>query len=327
MIVVHKNYNELFKLDNLLNAWRIFRRGKTLKADVQYFERHLEDNLFDLYEDLQALKYKHRAYKFFQTFDSKKRNIHVAEIRDRIVHRLIYDYLVDIYEPLFISNSYSSRLGKGSHLAVKVFCYFAKLIHAENHGRCFVLKCDIKKYFENVKPDILFRLLKKHIADEKILKIAEEIIYSFPTGIPLGNVTSQIFANIYLNDFDLFIKNVLKVRFYIRYNDDFVILDNNPKRLNIFLGKIREYLAKNCGLEIPEHKASIRKLSWGVDFLGYTILPRAVLLRNKTKDKMFFRAKKENFVSYLGLLKRCHSFNLRQKLKFVIIDKWKVLKP
>jgi RNA-directed DNA polymerase len=218
MIIIHKNFDELFNFDNLLNAWRFFRRGKTGKADVQSFERHLEDNLFDLYEELRIGGYKHRAYKFFQTFDSKKRDIHVAEIRDRIIHRLIYDYLVEIYEPIFISDSYSSRIDKGSHNAVKSFRYFAKLVQTGNSKQCFVLKCDIKKYFQNINSEILLNLLKKQITDEKILKIADEIIKSFSDGIPLGNMTSQIFANIYLHDFDLFIKKVLKVRFYIRYN-------------------------------------------------------------------------------------------------------------
>jgi len=319
MIIVHKNFNELFKIDNLLNAWRTFRRGKTKKADVQSFERHLEDNLFDLYNELQAGKYIHRAYKFFQVFDSKKRDIHVAEIRDRIVHRLIYDYLLEIYEPLFISDSYSSRVDKGSHKAIKTFKYFAKMVQAENHGKCFILKCDIRKYFQNINPDILLVLLKRKITDESILKIAKEIIFSFKDGIPLGNVTSQVFANIYLHNFDLFIKNTLKARFYIRYNDDFVILDSKAERLTIFLEKIRNYLGDNNFLEIPKHKASIRKLGWGVDFLGYTILPNATLLRNKTKAKMFANVDEENISSYFGLLKHCNSFNLRQKLKSVII--------
>ncbi len=284
--------------------------------DVKVFERHLEDNLFDLYEELKNSEYIHRAYKFFVAFDSKKRDIHVAEIRDRIVHRLIYDYLVEMYEPLFISDSYSSRIGRGSHKAIKTFRYFAKLVSGENHGRCFVLKCDIQKFFQSVDCDIIVHLLKQKITDEKILKIMEEVVNSFKEGIPLGNVTSQIFANIYLNDFDFFVKNILKVRYYVRYNDDFVILDNNPERLSLLLEKIRDYLEKERLLKIPEHKASIRKLQWGIDFLGYTILPNAVLLRNKTKAKMFSRANEKNIDSYLGLLKHCNSFNLRQKLIF-----------
>ena len=274
---------------------------------------------FDLYEELTVGQYKHRAYKFFSVFDSKKRDIHVAEIRDRIVHRLIFDHLVKIYEPLFISNSYSSRIGKGSHRAVKTFQYFAKIIQAENHGRCLVLKCDIKKYFGSVNGDILTMLLKEKVTDEKTFKTVKEIIDSFPVGIPLGNVTSQTFANIYLHDFDLFVKNTLKVRFYVRYNDDFVILDNNSKRLAEYLRKIRDYLVINRLLEIPEHKADIRKLEWGIDFLGYTILPNAVLLRGKTKAKMFANVCEENISSYFGLLSHCNSFNLRQKLKSVII--------
>lgn len=149
------------------------------------------------------------------------------------------------------------------------------------------------------------------------MKIIGEIISSFNSkdkvekGIPLGNVTSQIFANIYLNELDYFVKKVLKIRFYVRYNDDFVIIDNNQRRLSDYLVKIRKFLKKNLLLDIPEDKASIRKFNWGVDFLGFTVLPNCVLLRNQTKTKIFERFNRSNAESYFGLLKHCNSYNLR----------------
>ena len=287
------------------------------------FEYHLENNLFSLYEDLISDKYKHSAYEYFTVFDNKKRDIHKAIICDRIIHQIIFDYLESIFETVFISDSYSSRKNKGSHQAVKTFRYFAQLAYDGNKKPCLVLKCDIKKYFGSIKPEILLEIIAKKVQDKKILQIISLVIYSFSDyggGIPLGNITSQVFANIYLNELDVFIKQELKVRFYVRYNDDFVILDNSQNKLEQYLPKIRNFLEVELQLQIPAHKVSIRKLHWGVDFLGYTILPDAVLLRKKTKSKIFSNLNEENVISYLGMLSHCNSFNLKQKI-ISVLDK------
>lgn len=277
----------------------------------------MEDNLFSLYDDLISGKYKHSTYEYFTVFDNKKRDIHKAIIRDRIVHQIIFDYLESIFEPVFIGDSYSSRKNKGSHQAVKTFRYFAKLASSGNKKPCLVLKCDIKKYFGSIKSEILLKIIAKKVLDKKILQIISLVVYSFSDyggGIPLGNITSQVFANIYLNELDVFIKQELKARFYVRYNDDFLVLDNSQNRLEQYLPQIRNFLEVELQLQIPAHKASIRKLYWGVDFLGYTILPDVVLLRDKTKRKMFDNLTEENAVSYLGMLSHCNSFNLKQKI-------------
>ena len=282
------------------------------------FEYHLEDNLFSLYEDLKVGKYRHSDYEHFQVFDSKKRDIHKARVRDRIVHQIIFDYLEEIYEPIFIKDSYSSRKNKGSHQAIKSFQYFAKLVSSDGETPCFILKCDIRKYFDSVNKKVLLELIKEKGVEGSVFEIIKEIIFSFNkeefVGIPLGNITSQVFANIYLDKLDYFIKKKLKVRYYVRYNDDFVILDYHQKRLKEYLPKIRKFLEEELCLEIPDHKASIRKLDWGIDFLGYVILKDAVLLRNKTKGKIFTKLNEKNINSYLGLLKHCNSYNLTQKI-------------
>src|ERR1035437_2113107 len=139
MSIVHKNYDELFSLDNIFKAWGKFRRGKTSKVDVMNFELHLEDNLFSLYEELHNGAYKHSSYKYFQIFDNKKRDIYKAEVRDRVIHQIIFDYLLLLFEPEFISDSYASRIGKGQYRAINAFRYFIKLVH-NNHKSCFVLK-------------------------------------------------------------------------------------------------------------------------------------------------------------------------------------------
>lgn len=287
-----------------------------------------------MHRDLCGGNYCHQAYEFFRISDPKKRDIHKADIRDRIVHQLIYDYLSKLFEPIFIEHSYSSRIGKGSHRAVKQLKIFSQDIANRNFGRCYAAKCDVKKYFENIDHNILFKILCKNIYDEKIRKILREVIGSFHCksgkGIPLGNITSQIFANIYLNELDQFIVKKLKIRHYARYNDDFVILDYNKERLVEYAGKAKAFVENKLLLKIPKEKISFRKLKWGIDFCGYIILPNAVLLRRKTKRRMlkniFHIAEKYKkgeiatqdfakiFNSYCGLLEHCNSYNLKNKL-------------
>jgi RNA-directed DNA polymerase len=317
-IVVHKNYFELFKLNNIFDAWRKFRRGKSGKKDVMDFEMHLEDNLFGLYNDLQNFAYKHSSYKHFQVFDNKKRDIYKAEVRDRVVHQIIYDYLLSLFEPEFISDSYASRICKGQYKAINTFKYFIKLAESD-HKPCFILKCDVRKYFDSIDQGVLLGLIKAKVPCENTLKVIKEIISSYVfsgsgKGVPLGNITSQIFANIYLNKLDEYVKKELNCRFYVRYNDDFVIVSDSKEWLEEIRAKIICFVKDKLFLDIPLEKTSVRKIDWGVDFLGFTILPKAILLRNKTKNKMFSNINSNNIHSYFGILDRCNSYNLKRKI-------------
>lgn len=303
----------------MILAWRIFRRGKTRKKDVMDFEMHLEDNIFSLYKEVKNDKYKHSSYTYFQIFDNKKRDIYKAEVRDRIIHQIIYDYLLSCFEPTFIADSYASRKNKGQYKALDTFCYFIKL--ASSAGKeCFVLKCDVKKYFDSVDHDILLVLIKEKVSCEKTLKIIKEVISSYRSstppqkGIPLGSITSQIFANIYLNVLDQYVKKELKCRFYIRYNDDLVVVFENKKHIVGIRDKMILFVKEKLFLDIPIPKTSIRKIRWGVDFLGFVILPQAILLRDKTKNKIYSNIKRKNIHSYLSLLNHCNSHNLKAKI-------------
>ena len=318
MNIVHKNYDELFNLYNVFKAWGKFRRGKTGKTDVMNFGMHLEDNLFCLYEDLHNGAYRHSSYKYFQIFDNKKRDIYKAEIRDRVVHQIIFDYLLSLFEPEFISDSYASRISKGQYKAVDAFRYFIKLAR-NNQKSYFVLKCDVRKYFNSIDQNVLLDLIKEKITCEKTLSIIKEIISSYVfsgvgKGVPLGNITSQIFANIYLNALDKYVKKELGCRFYVRYNDDLVVVSESFEKLEKIRTKIILFAKEKLLLDIPLEKTSLRKLDWGIDFLGFTILPKAVLLRNKTKNKMYLNINSQNAHSYLGILKHCDSYNLKRKL-------------
>jgi len=328
-------YEKLVSLENLLRAWQKFKIGKNRKRDVMAFERRLEDSLFALYQELKEKTYRHGGYEYFSITDPKKCSIHKAKVRDRIVHQAVFDYLSKIYESVFSENSFSSRKEKGTHRAMKKLAEFANEIHRKNRGLCFAIKGDVRKYFDSVDHNILLEILREKIKNDEIFRLLEKIIRGFQgktgKGMPLGNITSQIFANIYLNELDEFCEKRLRLKYYLRYNDDFVILDADKEKLRKIAKIIRIFVKDRLCLDIPKEKTVFRKLKWGIDFCGYIILPKSVLLRQKTKKRMLknisvFRdrirageASRADFSktadSYFGLLKHCNSYNLKEKIK------------
>jgi RNA-directed DNA polymerase len=327
------NYNTLTSLDNLFIAWQEFRKGKKSKKDVLVFERYLEDNLFSLFHDLQSKTYRHGSYESFYVNDPKRRHIHKARVRDRVVHHLLYTYLYKLFDKQFICDSYSCRIDKGTHKAVDRLEVFTRKV-SKNYARdCWVLHCDIKKFFASVDHEILKELLNKKISDPDICRLLSDVIDSFNTGyskgIPLGNLTSQIFANIYLNDLDQFVKHELRIKYYIRYADDFVIVSRNKEQLESYIPFVGEFL-KTLKLDLHPQKITIRKLSWGIDFLGYISLPYYRLPRTQTRRRLFQKLDKrqrnllkntisyesynQSLQSYLGYLKHTNSFKLKQHL-------------
>jgi RNA-directed DNA polymerase len=306
-------------LENLFLSWREFKKGKTKRKDVLEFEFNLEDNIFQLYQELKIKTYKHSKYSSFYVQDPKLRHIHKAEVRDRIVHHLISKYLNQIYDKTFIFDSCSCRLNKGMHKAVNRLKQFSLKQSKNNKINFYALKCDIKRFFDSIDHNILIGTLKRKIKDRDILSLITEIISSFQTekgkGIPLGNLTSQYFANIYLNELDRLIKHGLKVIHYIRYTDDFVILDRNKECLENIINPIEKFLKTRLNLSLHPDKIMIRKYNQGIDFLGYVALPHCRLLRTKTKKRMFKKANQKNVQSYLGVLSHCNSYKLEKKLR------------
>jgi hypothetical protein len=231
------------------------------------------------------------------------------------------------FDKAFIFDSYSSRKGKGTHRAVKRLQKFAWGLSRNNTKPVWVLKCDIKKFFDSVDHNILLALIRKKIECKKTVKLIENIICSFQgekaKGIPLGNLTSQLFSNIYLNELDQFMKQDLSVKFYIRYADDFVILSRDKAYLQKTLVYIDEFLAKELKLHLHERKVSIKQWHKGVDFLGYVSFPYHSILRTKTKKRILKKMKRkgremlsgtisknkfeQTRQSYLGILKHCRA--------------------
>lgn len=322
-------YQDITSQENLFQAWNDFRSGKKKKRDVILFERFLEDNLFNLHLTLKNKTYKHGGYHSFYVHDPKLRHIHKATVTDRVIHHLLYKYLYNLFDRHFIYDSYSCRLEKGTHKGVNRLAYFARKVSKNYTKSCWALKLDIKKFFASVDHEVLLKLLKRKIKDQDILWLFTQVINSFSSdrgvgkGVPLGNLTSQVFSNIYMDELDQFIKHKLKVRYYLRYADDFLILSSNKELLSRLIVPIEEFLKEELKLELHPKKIIFRKLDWGTDFLGYIVLPHYRLPRTKTRRRIFERLKEkigsENFnlslQSYLGYLSHAESFRLTQELK------------
>ena len=311
-------FAEIISLANLFLAWQEFKQGKTKKLDVRQFEFNLEDNLFELHSELVLKTYRHSDYTAFYITDPKLRHIRKACVRDRVLHHAVFRILYPIFDKVFIFDSYSCRVGKGTHQAVKRLKQFCQKASRNNFQNLYALKCDVKRFFDSVDHDVLLEIIKRKVSDEETLWLVGLIIASYQTvsnkGLPIGNVTSQLFANIYLNELDQFIKHNLKVECYLRYCDDFIILVEDPGVLLSQLEKIKNFLGDRLGLTIHPNKVSIRTYRQGIDFLGYIVRPYCVNLRTKTKNRLISRINAENSASYLGLLRHCNGRKIEKKV-------------
>ncbi len=318
-------YENIISVENLLAAWGEFLKGKRSKSDVQEFQYFLSDHVLRLHAELRDKTYCHGGYKAFNISDPKPRNIHKASVRDRLLHHAIYRILYPFFDRLFISDSYSCREGKGTHKALDRFRAFGYKV-SQNHTRtCWVLKCDIRKFFASIDQEILMRILKKHIFDEDIFWLLGRVIGSFASaapskGLPLGNLTSQLFVNIYMNEFDQFMKHTLKARYYIRYADDFVLLSRNKTELEQRLLQMEHFLSDHLKLNMHPDKVFIKTFASGVDFLGWVHFSDHRVLRTATKKRMLRNLNSKDMTpettqSHLGLLSHGNAQKLSAKIQ------------
>jgi RNA-directed DNA polymerase len=321
---VHIRYEDIISVDNLLEAWREFLRGKRKRKDVAEFSAHLTDHILQLYQELAAKTYRHGPYHAFKVNDPKPRDIHKAQVRDRLVHHAIYRVLYPHFDKKFIFDSYSCRRSKGTHRAINRFRTFAQVV-SKNHTRTvWVLKCDIRKFFASIDHVVLEELLACEIRDQDIRWLLAQVIGSFNTagrvgvGLPLGNLTSQLFVNIFMNAFDQFMKRDLKTRFYIRYADDFVVFHENKRYLENILPGISLFLQTQLKLSLHPDKVSIAAVASGVDFLGWVHFPHHRVLRPSTKRRISRRLRqfptRESMESYIGFLSHGNAYCLIRRL-------------
>lgn len=304
-------YDDTISIENLLDAWREFLKGKRKKADVRDFSRFLMHHVAKLHEELKLKTYAHGGYAAFKIADPKPRDIHKALVRDRLLHHAIYRKLYPLFDRTFIADSFSCRKGKGTHKAMDRFRTFAYKVSKNNTRTCYVLKCDIRKFFASIDQEILMTTLRTYISDEEMLWLLGRVVESFSStgagkGLPLGNLTSQLLVNVYMNEFDQFAKHTLKAKQYMRYADDFVFLSHDRTWLESLVPRIETFLHDNLKLELHPNKVSIGTLGAGVDFLGWVHFFDHRVLRSVTKNRMFRalagNSTPKSVASYRGML-------------------------
>lgn len=307
-------FEEIASLENLFLAWEEFRKGKSYRNDIAEYEVNLEDNVFQLHEELRNGTYRHGSYFEFFVCDPKRRHIHKAGVRDRLLHHAIARVIEPVFERKFIYDSWSCRDNKGTHKAVKRFQGLAWKLSAGNTKNLWALKMDIRKFFASINPVILSGLLEKSIPDPLTYALLKNVIDSFPSGLPLGNLTSQLFANVYMNEFDQFIKHTLRIKGYIRYADDFILLDTNPTILRSLIPIIETFLKSKLDLTVHPNKIVFRNYRSGIDFLGFVSFPYHRVLRTRTKNRILRKVTRKNFPSYSGQISHCRSIGLRKEV-------------
>jgi retron-type reverse transcriptase len=342
-----KTYNNLYEqICSYQNLWRSLKeakKGRRTKDYIQQYEFNAENEITELRGELLAQTYQPGTYKEFYVLEPKKRMISAAPFRDRVVHHALCDIITPLFEKKFIFDSYANRVGKGTHAAVQRYHYFAK-------KNTYVLKCDIKKYFPSIDHQILKSTIRKTVSCQKTLWLIDKIIdnsnlqepqneyfveddlftpYQRRRGLPIGNLTSQFFANVYLNELDHYIKEELQQKAYIRYVDDFVILGNNKAFLNVIKQKIGRYLT-TLRLLLHANKSFVHKVNKGINFLGYKVFADYALLVNgnlvrfrkrmKSKQSEYNVGKisiahlRSSIHGWLGYAKQCNSFLIRKNL-------------
>lgn len=290
---IRNEFDKCLTYENLSNAHRKTKIGKSNKENVVRFELKKEEYLMWLYYELKNQTYKHGPYKSFYVKEPKLRKIEASKYIDRIVHRWYVDsFLINSFVPQFIPNTYACIKNKGMHMSALDLQKGMKKAKKE-WGEYYILKMDVKKYFQNIDKEILLQILSRKIKDKKIMWLTKEIIYSKQdsVGIPIGNYSSQIFANIYLNEIDQYIKHELKIKYYYRYMDDSVLFCKDKEETKKILKKITVFLKEKLHLELNS-KTNIFKSKQGVNFCGYQINEYRLKIRRKGKIKLKRKIKK-----------------------------------
>jgi len=293
MKVYKDTFAKIISLENLFAAWNKFKHDKQQKLDVQRFGWRLEENIFALHRELVRRRYRHGPYISFHINDPKQRHIHKASVKDRVLHHAVFAVLNPVFEETFIPHSFSCRVGKGTHRGVSALESVVRAVSNNYTQPCFVLKCDVQKFFASMDHGILLELIARRIRDRDTIWLLTEIIESFPSlgplfsgkGLPIGNLTSQLFANIYLNELDQFAKHQLGAKHYVRYTDDFVLVTNSEAQARNLINPISNFLEQELALKLHPKKIILRKTNQGIDFLGYILLPHHRVLRAKTRAR------------------------------------------
>lgn len=296
MAKTYKNLFEQFTTFEALHAaWLRVIKGRRHQLDVIRFENDLETNLIEIQNSLLWKTYQTGPYRNFKVFEPKERDIAALPLKDRIVQHALIEALDPIWAARFIHDTYACRPGKGTHAGADRAQAFLRASQRE-HGTVYVLKADISKYFPSICHDVLKRLIRRRVACPDTLWLIDNIIDStaeagdpMPRGIPIGNLTSQLFANIYLHELDEFVKFDLREKQYLRYMDDFAVIGGDKAHLHRVRRDIEDFLHARLGLRC-NHKTQIFPVSptngRALDFLGYRIWPTHRKIRKDSAGRM-----------------------------------------
>ncbi len=350
---------EEFSLQALFRAYYDCRKHKRSTLQAIDFEFDLEKNLFELYEEILNDTYEIGKSICFIVTEPKPREVWAGAFRDRIVHHLIYNAIKDRFIGRFIDDTYSCIPNRGTLKGAQKAALYALEVTENYSKKAYYLKADIGNFFNSIDKCILFRELCKYVTEPWLVRLIEKVLFHDPRnnvymkspkwlydllpsykslfnthpekGLPIGNLTSQFFSNVYLNPLDQYVKHELKCPYYVRYVDDVVLMHKDPKFLNYAYTKINEFLINNLAMSLNHKKKNMNLVSRGFDFVGHMIKPNRIHLRTNTIKKSFRAVKhweknpdrfspkeleifRNKINSYLGMYKHVNGYNLRKKI-------------
>lgn len=274
--------------DAFLLAHQRASKNKRNRSEVLKFELNRDRNLFTILDIVKHGEYHPSKYWLFWVTDPKKRLILALPYADRVIHQwYIEEFIKPYYIPRFIKDSYACIPKRGTHAAVDKIQQYMRYMHQKYHGHYYILKMDISKFFNSIDLHVLYDILSRAIVDSKLLRLTETILFEDGEheGLPIGNYVSQYFANIYLNELDQYCKHVLKIKYYVRYMDDFVALAPNRQTAREWFAAIRRFVCERLNLQLNP-KSWYYPASFGLDFVGYRIYNDYRLLRKRSKAKL-----------------------------------------
>ena len=363
---------------DLFQAYFDARKNKRNTINQLAFEKHFEANLFALCDEIVEQRYKPKPSICFVVNKPVKREIFAADFRDRVVHHLLFNYISPVFEKQFINDSYSCRTGKGTHYGIKRIDHFIRSCSQNYSKDCYVLKLDIQGYFMAMNKTLLYDKIKAELLKQKnridfdlplVLYLIEKTIFNDPKqncivkgrksdwaglpptkslfhakpdcGLPIGNLTSQLFGNIYMNQFDHWVKRELGIRYYGRYVDDFVLVHHDKVYLQSIIPLLSNFLLSTLKLTLHPHKIYLQHYSRGVQYLGAVIKPNRIYIANRTNGNFYTAIEKQNKIardhkpnkeeqnmflsslnSYLGIMRHYKTYNLRKRLISKNLSAW-----
>lgn len=357
MKTIRNLYEQIYDFENLYQAYLSARKCKRYREQVLAFTANLEENLIQLQNELIFQTYKVGRYHEFYVYEPKKRLIMALPFRDRVVQWAIYRVVNPVFARSYITDSYACIPGRGAHAAVQRLQYWLRLAGSRT-GKYYFLKMDVSKFFYRVSHEAILKILSRKISDGRLMWLLRTIIESedtafglplgyidvgnaprlYDVGMPIGNLTSQMLANIYMNEVDQFCKRKLRIHFYMRYMDDMLILSDSKEKLHRYKELVEQFLNEQLRLNL-NNKTAIRPVTLGIDFCGFKVWADHIKLRKSTALKMKRRLKyvkgqysrgllplekaNETLNSYMGLMQHCNSYRLRCKIldDFVLVRK------